>query len=153
MVRTPAFMRFTTLALFLFLLGTAVGTSWAQADIGVVVKTVLASQESEFLDPRLSALIRELQSLFKYSSYRLLSEDHLDLRTQETGSLSLPGDRALLITPLRLIGERVELKLVILKKKQQIFQTVIQLLNGRSLTVGGPQYEDGYLLFNVSAAF
>jgi hypothetical protein len=71
----------------------------------------------------------------------------------ETREVSLPGKRILKITPVQVTGNRVELKLVMLKKKQNIFQTVVKLLNKSSLTVGGPEYEDGYLLFNISASF
>ncbi len=45
--------------------------------INIVVRTVLASQDAKFADPRLSDLIRELESVFKYSSYRLLSQNNM----------------------------------------------------------------------------
>lgn len=125
----------------------------ANQDVDIVVKTILASQGAEYLDPRLSDLVEELQSVFKYSSYRLLSEDSSNLGMGETREVSLPGKRTLKITPVQVTGDRIELQLGILKKEKNIFQTVVKLLNKSSLTVGGPEYEDGYLLFNVSASF
>ena len=122
-------------------------------NVDIVVKTILASQESEYLDPQLSSLVEELRSVFRYSSYRLLSEDSTNLGIGKTRDVSLPGKRILKITPIQVTGDRVELQLVILKKKNKIFETDVKLLNKSSLTVGGPQYEDGYLLFNISAAF
>jgi hypothetical protein len=133
--------------------GGLAGAVWAKDDISADVKTVLASQESEYLDPRLSSLIKELQTIFRYSCYRLLSEDRVGLTMKETGKVSLPGNRVLEITPLQIEGDRMELKLVMVKKKKEIFQTIIKLLNHRSLTVGGPKYKDGFLLFNISASF
>jgi hypothetical protein len=121
--------------------------------VDIVVKTILASQGPEYLDPRLSSLVEELRSVFKYSSYRLLSKDSSNLGMGETCEVSLPGKRILKITPVQVAGDRVKLKLVILKKKQNIFQTVVKLRNKSSLTVGGPQYEDGYLLFNIFTSF
>jgi len=121
--------------------------------VAIVVKTVLASNGSKFLDPRLSTLIKELQTVFRYTSYRLLSENPINLGIKETGTVALEGNRSLKITPLRIKGSRVELRLVILKKRKQIFQTVIQLLNNSSIIVGGPTYKDGYLLFNISSSF
>ena len=79
--------------------------------------------------------------------------DPIGLAMKETGVVPLPGDRVLKVTPRRIAGNRVELKLVILKKKRQIFQTVIQLLNHGNIIVGGPKYKNGYLLFNISASF
>ncbi|MDY6836745.1 MAG: hypothetical protein SWH78_02115 [Thermodesulfobacteriota bacterium] len=126
---------------------------WARGNIAIDVKTVLASQKSEDLDPRLSSLVKELQSVFRYSSYRLLGEDRVDLTMKETGTVFLPGNRVLKMTPMKIAGDRIELKLVILKKKKQIFETLIKLLNHTSLTVGGPKHQDGVLLFNISASF
>jgi hypothetical protein len=147
------FKRLSIFVLVAVMAGALGRAAWAKDDIAVDVKTVLASQDSEYLDPKLSSLIKELQSIFRYSSYRLLSEDHVGLSMKETGAVSLPGDRVLEITPLQIEGDRMELKLVILKKKKEIFQTIIKLLNHRSLTVGGAKYKDGFLLFNISASF
>jgi hypothetical protein len=129
------------------------GPAWAAEKVHVAVNTVLASQGSQFMDPELSGLVKELQSLFRYSSYRLLGKDRLALNIRETGTVSLPGKRLLKITPTDVQGKRVELQLVILKKKKQIFETVVQLLNKGSIIVGGPKHKDGSLLFNISASF
>jgi hypothetical protein len=138
--------------LLLILMGVLADPLWAD-DTKIVVKAVLASQGSEYMDPRLASLTQELQSVFRYSSYRLLSENRMELAMRETGKVSLPEDRVLKITPLQITGNRVELQLVILKKKKEIFQTVSQLLNNSSIIVGGPKYKDGYLLFNIFASF
>jgi hypothetical protein len=129
------------------------GPAWAARDIHVVVKAVLASQGSQYFDPRLSDLVEELKSVFKYSSYELLTEDKVNLAMKETGTVSLPGKRVLKITPVQISGNRVELELVIFKNQKEIFRTVSQLLNRSSIIVGGPEYKDGYLLFNIFAAF
>jgi hypothetical protein len=97
--------------------------------------------------------VEELKSVFRYSSYRLLTENKVDLSMKETGAVSLPGKRILEITPVQISGKRVELELVIFKNKKEIFRTVSQLLNQSSIIVGGPEYKDGYLLFNIFAAF
>ena len=135
------------------MIGMSFSPALARRNIDIVVKSVLASQGKEYLDPSLSELVEELKSVFKYSSYRLLSENRLNLSLKETGMVSLPGKRILKITPSQIVGNRVELDLVIFKKDKEIFQTVTQLLNKSSIVVGGPEYKDGYLLFNISAAF
>ena len=146
------FKKFSLLLLFLFI-GIPTTFAWAGPEINVAVKTVLASQESKFLDPRLSDLIEELQSVFRYTSYRLLSQDRLTLGIKKTGKVMLPGKRVLEITPMGIKGNRAELRLVIMRKKQQIFQTMIKLRNGGSITLGGPKHKTGYLLFNISNFF
>jgi len=147
------FKRASILFLLLTVTGMVVRPVWAEKKIHVAVVAVMASQGSEDSDPRLSDLIEELKSVFRYSSYRLLSENSVDLAMRETGTVSLPGKRVLKITPAQISGNRVEMELVIFKNNKEIFQTVIQLLNQSSIIVGGPEYQDGYLLFNISAAF
>ncbi|MDY6845106.1 MAG: hypothetical protein SVW57_13575 [Thermodesulfobacteriota bacterium] len=121
--------------------------------IHIVVKTILASQEASYVDPQLSTLIEELQHIFRYSSYQLISKNSLDLGMKRTGIVSLPGNRVLKITPTGFTQNRTELQLVIFRKRKQIFQTVIQILNHGSITVGGPKYRNGYLLFNIFTSF
>ena len=135
------------------LIGGLAGAAWAEARIHIVVKTVLASHNSTFLDPSIPALTQKLQSVFRYSSYRLLSQESMDLAMSETGTISLPGNRVLKITPVRIAGDRVEFRLLIFKKKRQIIQSTIQILNQGSIIVGGPEHKGGYLLFDIYNSF
>ena len=130
------------------------GLIWAgEPVVKIVVKTVLASQDSASVDPRISVLTRKLQSVFRYSSYRLISEESTHLRIDETGTVSLPGDRMLKVTPVRIIANRAELQLLIFKKERQIIKTRIQVLNHSSITVGGPEHKGGFLLFDIFNSF
>jgi hypothetical protein len=121
--------------------------------IHIEAVTILASHDSSPRDRRLSGLINELESVFRYSSYRQISHDKMNLAIGDTGVVPLPGRRQLKITPIRVSGKRAELRVVIFKRGQQVFQTVIQLLNGGRMTVGGPKHKKGYLLFNISSSF
>ena len=130
------------------------GRIWAgEPSVKIVVKTVLASQDSTSVDPRISALTRKLQSVFRYSSYRLISEENMDLRIGETGTVSLPGDRMLKVTLLRVTENRAELQLLIFKNERRIIKTRIQVLNHGSITVGGPEHKGGFLLFDIFNSF
>lgn len=139
--------------LFFLLFGIPAGVVKAEKQVNVTVKTVLASEESKFHDPRLADLIEELKSVFRYTSYRLLSHERLTIGIKKTGRVNLPGKRVLKITPVGISGNRAELKLQILRKRQQVFQTTIRLRNHGSITVGGPRHQKGYLLFNISNSF
>ena len=117
------------------------------------IKTILASNESNTIDPQLRSLARELQSVFRYSSYKLLAQNNLNLDSNISKQIALPGNRVMMLTPNGISNNRVTLKLQIYKNKKQIFQTVIQLRNKSSITVGGPKHSGGYLLFNIFASF
>jgi hypothetical protein len=130
--------------------------SWAPAaaqPIDIVAKTVLASNEGEYLDPGLGPLVGELRSVFRYSSYRLLSQERLSLGLKQPGTVSLPGGHTLRIIPNGIAGNRVELQLSLMKGGRRVFNTVVQLRNRASVTVGGPKHQGGYLLFNIFASF
>ena len=48
-------------------------------DIKIDVKTILASGKGNSVDPRLQGFVRELQSVFRYSSYEFIGEEGLRL--------------------------------------------------------------------------
>ena len=125
----------------------------ADSTVRIDVKTILASNEGGDTDPRLRDLVRELQSVFRYSSYKLIGRDRLNLKMNRSERISLPGGRRMSITLKGISGRRATLQLEIYKGKRQIFQTVIQLRNQSSITVGGPKYKGGYLLFNIYNSF
>lgn len=127
--------------------------AWARPKMKVQVKTILASNGPKHTDPKLSANIRELRSVFRYSSYKLLGNNRMTLGFGQTGKAPLPGNRTLHIRPLDIKNNRAWMKLTIFQNKRQTFQTVIQLRNRGTITVGGPKHQNGFLLFNISNSF
>ena len=125
----------------------------AQSPVDIEVKTVLASSEGNTLDPRLSEMAGELKNLFRYTSYRLLGSNRLTLQPSQTGELTLPGNRRLQITHRGIRDQRVELRLKMFKNRKSVFETNIRQNNRSSLIVGGPRYENGYLLFSIYSTF
>lgn len=135
------------------LLACVATPSWAGSKINIGLMTILASNQKGSVDPRLKNVVGELQSVFKYSSYDLIGTKQMQLDLKQTGTAPLPGKRVLKVTPHRITGERVEMRLVIIRKKKKVFQTVVSLLNGGSIIVGGPKHKGGYLLFKISGAY
>ena len=125
----------------------------SDAPIQLDVKIILASNKTGNIDSSLENLIRELKKVFRYSSYQLLGQNRLSLKSNNKGNVSLPENRVMTIIPKGVNGNRVTLELEILKDKSLIFQTVIKLKNGSSITIGGPEYHGGNLLFNIFASF
>ena len=125
----------------------------AESGINITVKTISASGKGNSVDPRLKNLVQELQSVFRYSSYEFLGQKELKLSSSKKGVVTLPEQRIMNISVNGVEGNRVVLEIEIQKNNSRIFQTVIKLSNGRSLTIGGPEYKGGNLLFNISASF
>ena len=125
----------------------------AQESCRISVDTILAARNDTVVDPQLKRHIGELQSMFNYTSYRLLSSESLNLSVGQSGMVSLPGDRRLKITPQSIHGSRANIALQMMKQKRTVFETQIQLLNRGSLFVGGPTYQNGNLIFKISSAY
>ena len=135
------------------LLFAAVSPVHSASSVAIEVRTVLASNQSDHVDPNLAELAGELKSVFRYSSYTLLKHDRMRITVGKTQHTALPGGRQMTIRPIRTSGNRLEMELSILKGKRSVFQTRIELRNNSSITVGGPRYKKGYLLFNLSTSF
>ena len=116
------------------------------------VKVIHASTDSNHFDPRLKGIISELRSVFKYTSYRLLKDQSMDLKFKQRGQVDLPGKRTLVVIPSDMDGKRIRYQINIQKNNRSIFQTQVLLKNNSSITIGGPQFNDGVLLFNISGS-
>ncbi|MBT7261145.1 MAG: hypothetical protein HN888_08515 [Desulfobacula sp.] len=116
------------------------------------VKVIQASTGPNHVDPSLNKIISELKSVFKYTSYRLLNNQRLDLGFNQVGRVVLPGKRTLIVIPSYMDGKRIHYQINIQKNRQSIFQTRVLLKNNSSITIGGPQFNNGVLLFNISGS-
>ncbi len=116
------------------------------------VKVIHASTRTNYLDPGLKEIISELESVFKYTSYKLLQEQTLNLKFNQKESINLPGQRTMIVTALDRDNKRIRYQINILKNRRIVFQTRILLKNNSSITIGGPKFNNGYLLFNISGS-
>lgn len=145
------FLRIFILAVSLLLISNSY--VFSKPTINLNIKTILASRSKTATDPRISSLTRQFQPVFNYSSYELLKQENLSINTNSTHRITLPGDMIMEIASQGITGNRISLKLKILRKNRQIFKTMIQLRNDSSVTIGGPEYKKGNLLFNIFASF
>jgi hypothetical protein len=116
------------------------------------VKVIHASTGSVHVDSGLKNIISELNSVFKYTSYRLLNEKKINLSFNKEGRVNLPGKRTLIVSPTGMDGKRIRYQIKILKNNSQVFKTSVLLKNNSSITIGGPQFKKGVLLFNISGS-
>lgn len=124
----------------------------AENKVKTEVRVIHASTKSKGVDPGLRRLIPELESVFKYTSYRLIKNQRLRLGFNEEGRVTLPGNRTLVVMPSEMNGKRIRYQINIKKNNRSVFKTQILLRNNRSVTIGGPKYKNGVLLFNISGS-
>jgi hypothetical protein len=111
-----------------------------------------SSTERNTMDPGLKPIVSEFRSVFRYTSYRILKEQTLNLSFNQKGRVNLPGKRTLGIMASGLTGKRIHYQIDIQKNGRPIFNTQVLLRNNSSITIGGPRFKDGVLLFNISAS-
>ena len=135
------------LAALLFPLGAE-----ARAEVLCRVRVIHASDRGNHTDPALRDVSRNLTSVFRYTAYRLVNQRRMQLAYGRTGTMALPGGRRLQLTPMALSGRRIKFKIGIVKGGRAVFRTEVMLRDGGSVTIGGPPYKDGVLLFNIAGS-
>jgi hypothetical protein len=146
--------------MFLFSLGLAlfpadhdaaeVRLAATQQTVQLKIGTILAGNEGDDFDPRLSGMKNQLK-VFKYRTYRLVKEESQKVSWQGKANFEIPGGRTLVVTPQEYRNERIALKVRLLKGDQPQLDTVVQLRNGGNFLLGGPAHEGGVLILSISA--
>ena len=121
----------------------------AQTLYNTQVKVIHAGTGPSHIDPGIRDLIQEIEPVFKYTDYRLIKKQQMKLQENQAGTLSLPDNRTLVVTPLSLSSNRIKYQIRIEKNQASLFQTQVLLQNHSSITIGGPRHEKGVLLINV----
>src|SRR3989304_963008 len=85
------------------------------ARVAVDVGVVVASHEGTTMDPALSSIRNQLQSMFNYSSYRMAGRLKRSLSVGETGEFALPGNRSMRVTPAPAKGDKVRLAVQVME--------------------------------------
>lgn len=138
-------------AFLLLLLLPAAGPAVAANAVSVDVGAVYASNEGTSIDPALGTIRGKLQSMFNYTSYRMLDRKRRSLAVGETGEFELPGGRSMRATPLPAEGNKVRLSIQISDGQRKLLATTLGLSRGGMVLVGGPSYRSGVLILIISA--
>ena len=121
--------------------------------VKVVVKTIYASKGKDSIDPRIKDLVREFNSVVKYTSYELLDQITLTLSKGQKGTVEIPGGRTIGITPKGINSGRVSLEIEYFKGNNEKLKTGTDFPNNSGLTLAGPEYKGGVLFFNIFTSF
>jgi hypothetical protein len=142
----------TALACILLLsLAGGAGAATAAETVSVDVGSAYASNEGSSMDPALGNIRGKLQSMFNYTSYKMLDRQRRTLAVGQAGEYGLPGRRAMRVTPLSIEGRKVRLNVQITEGPKNLLTTTLGLARGGMVLVGGPSHQAGVLIFIISA--
>jgi hypothetical protein len=139
------------IAFLVILLAAGVAEAAPPGSVVVDIGVVVASNQGTSIDPALSALRTKLQSMFNYSSYKMLDRMKRTLAVGETGDFVLPGGRSMRVTPVPAPGTKVRLAVQLLEGGRNLLTTTLGLSRGGMVLVGGPPYQSGVMILLISA--
>ena len=119
--------------------------------VEVRIGAVLANNSGEESDPRLVALHKQFDTLFPYSSYRLVKEERQRVPWGGKAGFDIPGGRYVMVIPKEYKNERVSMKVMVIEGARPIVDTSLSLRNHATLLVGGPRQADGVLILSIGA--
>ena len=143
---------FRRIALAPLLAAVALTTGVAYAEgVTVTVGSVLATDGGQEFDSRLVAMKPQFDSLFRYSSYRLMKHERRALDWGQGASFDIPGGRYLVIAPKELRDSKVSMKVMLLEGGRPLIDTSVALRDHGVLLLGGPKQQEGVLIISIGA--
>jgi hypothetical protein len=141
-------------ALALSILGVLVafGQDVVQQAVDLRVRTVLATDSNSLFDARLNTCRRQLNGLFRFSSYRLMKEEERQVPWGRPNNFEIPGGRYLEVLPMAFKENRLRLRVLLIEgTSPPPLDTDFSVPNHGNIWVGGPRHPDGVLLISIGA--
>ena len=129
----------------------ATSTSPAANAVEVRIGAVLASNSSQEFDARLAAMHRQFNTLFPYTSYRLVKEERQRVPWGTKVGFDIPGGRYVMVIPREYKNDRVSMKVMVIEGARPIVDTTVSLRNHATFLVGGPRQHEGVLILSIGA--
>lgn len=119
--------------------------------VEIRIGAVLASNSGQEFDQRLASLHRQFNTLFPYSSYRLVKEERHRVPWGGKVGFDIPGGRYVLVIPKEFKNDRVSMKVMLIEGARPIVDTALSLRNHATFLVGGPRQAEGVLILSIGA--
>lgn len=128
----------------------AVATPAANA-VEVRIGAVLASNSSQDFDARLASMHRQFNTLFPYTSYRLVKEERQRVPWGGKVGFDIPGGRYVMVIPREYKNDRVSMRVMVIEGARPIVDTAVSLRDHATFLVGGPRQHEGVLILSIGA--
>lgn len=119
--------------------------------LSVQVQVIYATNADTGVDPALAPHARSFSS-FRYSAYKRVGGQTLQLSETSTASMDLPGHRRLDVFPRTLTPDGADLRVAVYEGGQKLVVSLVRLVpGGQPIIVGGFKHEDGALFLSIRA--
>lgn len=149
-------LRLSFRASVLALIGAAVvGAPALAAPHPLQVKVVYAHSESAEIDPRLKELAKQLKDPklgLRFSAFALKDQAEFKLEPGASGRMQVPGGEWMHVELKELVkdGHPEPLLRLVISVKKLDFKTTVQIAQGATLVVRGPDYNKGTLILVIT---
>ncbi len=123
----------------------------AGGTVDVTIGSVLATDVGQEFDIRLASMKPQFESLFRYSSYRLMKQERRAVSWGAGASFDIPGGRYLVVAPQELRDSKISMKVMLLEGGRPLIDTSVALRNHGVLLLGGPKEQEGVLIIAIGA--
>jgi len=120
-----------------------------QRKILIKVQIISASNQSNFTDPDLFEIDKDLRETLNFTSFTLIGEEKLSLKTGEKGVLHLSQGHSLQIIPQSISDNSSRIEVAITKGKRQLLHTFIESVDQGATILGGPNVNEETLLLRI----
>ncbi|HWP34665.1 MAG TPA: hypothetical protein VNM66_03630 [Thermodesulfobacteriota bacterium] len=135
----------------LALLGLVAAAPAAAQPATVQVDVIYATNVESGVDPGLERLVQSLGS-FRYSAYRRLGGQTLQITDAGLASVALPGGRQLQVVPRRLSSAAADLRVSVFEGGRKVVASDVRLVRGgQPVLVGGFKHQQGVLFLAIKA--
>jgi predicted sugar kinase len=147
-----------SLSALLLLLGSAFGSTRAEAAVTCTVRSMVGLQSSGGIDKRLSFLRKQLKRppFSAYKTIKLLAKQQIEMARRASKQVGLPNGTQLKLTFIEklLIKKRVRLRLHLeiskTKPRKLLTNTVFTIADGGTLLLAGQAHQGGTLVVGVT---
>ena len=131
------------------------GAAQAQGPLTFQAHVILASNQGQGVDKAIEGIGGELQKIFRYSRYQLLTRVSGRAVLKEPWRAALPGGRTLEVTPLAVQDGLWQVGVKILRgsgpSQESLLTSTVKLRSGGSVLLAGPPHDQGILVIALSA--
>jgi hypothetical protein len=115
------------------------------------VDEVVASDTGLGIDERLLPMGLRLESLFRYTTYRLISHQVGRTECGRTAAFTLPGGWIVHVEPSAVRDDMIAMELMLFQGARPMMTTDVRMRNHGMLIIGGPHYQQGMLIIPIGA--
>jgi hypothetical protein len=115
------------------------------------VDEVIAADTGEGIDERLLPMGGRLESLFRYTTYRLVSHQVGRTECGRSAAFTLPGGWIVHVEPSAVRDNMIAMELMLFQGARPMMTTDVRMRNHGMLIIGGPHYQQGMLIIPIGA--